>query len=639
MKHHYFCIILFILFMFSSYADDSIAKPVQNEAPHKPNIIWIVLDACRASSLTPYGYGRPTSPHIQQIADRGIVFENHFAQASKTMWSVPSYMTGRYFPIPCFSNFFSGTVLQRMPPAGEELISKTLGAHGYKTAIFSNMPLFFETDRLAKSFDDVFLWGVGKNILLQRWADTMSTPLRQWLEGHRNEPFFLYIHAADTHFPHEMVPPYDQWIDPTYDQSNVVSFEWGQDYIPMDGKEFTEDDKAFFLDYYDGMVFDADSQIGLLIDALGYFNLIDSTIFIISSDHGQLLGEDGQTVDHIGETDEVLHIPLIICGPGIPVGKRVTALTENVDVVPTLIELLSIETPAVYHGHSLISLFQNRSPENWRTHVFSVPDRMTYERPYNFAIITKDVKYRKICHSNDQALWRMPDSAGKRKNLLDEDRVLANKLNSMLQNTWLPLYDEFQSLPVDTIIFESLWLVFNTDDKDAISIFSKEELSKESTEDGSEKTWFYSGGFLAVRNDKGAVHSLSYVATIPNGEYRMLANMFNATNYEGLPASSLHIHIHGESELRRVAQATQQDIENAITTADLGIIRINNETIEFSLHGGALGYWTCIHSICLVPLDRDNTKEIHFDRNLLRKSPSTSDEMETHEIMRGLGYL
>ena len=67
--------------------------------PEKPNVVWILLDACRPDHLSCYGYRRPTSPTLDQLAQGGALFERHFAQAPMTKLSVPSYFTGRFFPV------------------------------------------------------------------------------------------------------------------------------------------------------------------------------------------------------------------------------------------------------------------------------------------------------------------------------------------------------------------------------------------------------------------------------------------------------------------------------------------------------------------------------------------------------------
>ena len=129
----------------------------------KPNVVWILLDGCRTKNLGCYGYERAVSPTIDALAAGGVLFKQQFAQASKTFFSVPSYMTGKYFPVPCFSNRYNKTVLYKRPPADELLFGEIMRENGYTSAMFTNMPLFLPTDRLSKSFDEAFIWQQGKH--------------------------------------------------------------------------------------------------------------------------------------------------------------------------------------------------------------------------------------------------------------------------------------------------------------------------------------------------------------------------------------------------------------------------------------------------------------------------------------------
>jgi len=127
------------LMLLGSYGNPAFADATDVDANEtnitKPNVVWILLDGCRAQNLGCYGYKRPTSPAMDAIAQTGTVFVEHYTNASKTYNSVPSYMTGKYFPRPCFSMRYSQTIFSIPPPpdeamhAGERLCQRHVHQH------------------------------------------------------------------------------------------------------------------------------------------------------------------------------------------------------------------------------------------------------------------------------------------------------------------------------------------------------------------------------------------------------------------------------------------------------------------------------------------------------------------------------
>ncbi|MCP4643418.1 MAG: sulfatase-like hydrolase/transferase, partial [bacterium] len=262
------------------------------------------------------------------------VFERAYAQANQTRFSVPSYMTGRYFPV--FATSGGGwREMFRTPPEEEQLLPAILRDNGYETAVASAHPwVSNDESRLWGSFDEGYYRG-GELAGLNQWVFS-------WLEKRSDRPFFLYIHATDTHFPHYPRPGHDEWIDrQAYRDRHSVGYS-------MDGKTFTEAEQEVLRALHDGSIHYADACIGELTEKLASLSLLENTILIVDADHGDALAEDGVTLGHTDDVtrDEVFHVPLVMAGPGIPRGCRVNALVENVDVVPTLIQLLQLDTTA-----------------------------------------------------------------------------------------------------------------------------------------------------------------------------------------------------------------------------------------------------------------------------------------------------
>ncbi len=596
----------------------------------KPNVIWILLDGCRPQNLGCYGHTRATSPTLDALAAKGVLFKQQFAQASKTFFSVPSYMTGKYFPVPCFSNRYNKTVLYKRPPEDEFLFGEIMRANGYASAMFTNMPLFLPTDRLSKSFDETFIWQQGDKVLLQRWA-VMTEKLHSWLESKQDAPFFLYIHAADTHFPHEMLAPYDQWIDPAYDTNALLPMGYGQNYRRRDNQPFTEADLEYLRAVYDGMILDADDQVRLLLDKLEQLGLSDNTIVLVTADHGQLLGENGYTVAHTGDWDEVLQVPWIMKGPGIPAGAQVDALTENTDIVPTLVELLSLKTTACFDGKSQAPAMRGNADLDARPCIFAAPDRSSYERPESFILRSRTEKYRFDSGGQLTQVFQVPDTASDRREITDLNRPECLGMEARLRKEYLPLLETLRNLPVYAVVMEGAMLAYSAEPKEnVVDFFVSGEKGTEDLE--KDNKWAYTDGFLWVRNDKESAPPLSFSFEIPDAVYTARLRMFNSLSYKGLPASSLIVRFDGEPNPHSIVCASLPEAQAAVTEVSLGKMTVTGGHLSFRLDGGSPGFWTLLHSIELIPEGAEPPEED-------APGATPEDASEYHELMRGLGYL
>jgi arylsulfatase A-like enzyme len=122
----------------------------------RPNVIWILLDACRADHLSCYGYGRETSPNIDTLALRGVLFEEMHTQCNITRLSVPSFLTGRYFPR-CSFDPVHWRAMSRVRPPEEQYISEILSENGYRTLIVTAHPGISPKSELRGAFDE-YIW-------------------------------------------------------------------------------------------------------------------------------------------------------------------------------------------------------------------------------------------------------------------------------------------------------------------------------------------------------------------------------------------------------------------------------------------------------------------------------------------------
>ena len=180
--------------------------------------------------------------------------------------------------------------------------------------------------------------------------------------------------------------------------------------MPRNNKNdtYTLDDQDYMRGLYDGGMLYTDRCLSLLFGELKERGVFDNSIIVISSDHGELLGEDGQHWGHISiSSDYLTHTPLIIRGPGVPKGLRIAELTENVDIMPTLLDLAGIETEAEMDGVSLCPLMRGDAPQRPRPYVFS---KYNGELPGTTAtFVLRDGKYKLEfpVTGEDSSLWHV----------------------------------------------------------------------------------------------------------------------------------------------------------------------------------------------------------------------------------------
>jgi arylsulfatase A-like enzyme len=417
----------------------------------RPNVVWIVLDACRAQNLSCYGYERPTSPNIDLIAQGGVLFEQHFAQANMTIPSVASYMTGRYFAVSCLSEV-NWREAFRIPPPQEQLMPAVACQNGYYTVLVSGHPNFLENCRLAEAFERAIVLKPKRPDLGYATLERLTEKVLSLLRNTPREPFFLYLHATDTHFPHFPTSPYDRWLpEGAENQEHLAELQRG---LPRSGSAppFSTYDKAYLQGLHDGSIRYADVQVGRIVDCLRRRELFDNTLLVLGADHGDALGEDGVTIQHAfpGVTqDEVLRVPFILSGAGLPEGRRIASLTENVDIVPTLVDLLDLETTADFHGESLVPIMTDPGGQSGQQQVFAVAgwQNQGAECRFDYVLADERFKYELASDSGEQHLWSVPDLLGRRTDVLTREPEAARAKRDRIHGQFAGLYEARMRLP------------------------------------------------------------------------------------------------------------------------------------------------------------------------------------------------
>lgn len=317
------------------------------------NLVLISIDSLRADHLGCYGYARPTSPSIDELARDGILFRRAYSTSS---WTLPAHLSLLASLYPEEHGVVDGT--RALGPEAQ-LLPEVLSAAGYRSVGVVSGP-YLESgwgydqgweeydDRLALPSDRV-----GKNAS----HGVINSPevhaaVLEKLDRLGAGPFFLFVHYWDVHYDYLPPPPYDALFDPDY-SGTVTGREFESN--PAIGPDMAPRDLEHVVALYDGEIRWVDSWIGELVAELRRRGLLDRTAIVLTSDHGDEFFEHGQKGHQKNLFEPVLRVPLIVRPPeGGARGVRSDALASLVDVAPTLAALSGLQPPAAWSGRSLV---------------------------------------------------------------------------------------------------------------------------------------------------------------------------------------------------------------------------------------------------------------------------------------------
>jgi len=283
----------------------------------RPNVMVITIDCLRADWLKPYGETQEYAPEVTGLAAQGTVFEHCTAQAPWTIPSMASMLTSLY---PTTNWVFDN--IHRLAPQYSTMPERFRDA-GYVTGGFiAHGVIAIPGVGLLQGFDSVN----GGALVREKanFAELMPA-LFEFMQRNRERPMFLWLHFMELHGPTTRGNPYLQEY-------------------PKYGAEI-----RYMSDHL--------NRIFAEMKTLGIY---DNTIITFSADHGEHLGPPHNLVGHQNSVyEELLHIPLIMVGPGIPVGKRIPGIVELADLAPTLYEMTGIQPPDVIQGRSMVPLIED----------------------------------------------------------------------------------------------------------------------------------------------------------------------------------------------------------------------------------------------------------------------------------------
>lgn len=349
-------------------------------------VVLVSIDTLRPDHLGLYGYARFTSPILDAFSRRGVVFEDASAAAPWTLPSHASLLTGLY-PKSHRAVTFETRLPEEIPT-----LARVLRGAGWKTAAVVNTHWLKPNKYgVTRDFEDFLYVDSPPD---RRAPNTFVTDQAiQWIEDSPDAPLFVFVHYYDVHadytsqpeFERLFVGPYDgpakgtgwqlvkaniepEFLELCHERFDPDKCTFGSAERPrvidqsVQRMEFDEADVAHMVDLYDAGIRQMDTEIGRLFSFIETSGISEETLVVVTSDHGEEFLEHGR-LDHFLPTwQEVLHIPLIMVGPGLPAGTRVGTPVSNVDVAPTVLGLVGVSANTPLEGLDLAPLWGGEEP-------------------------------------------------------------------------------------------------------------------------------------------------------------------------------------------------------------------------------------------------------------------------------------
>jgi arylsulfatase A-like enzyme len=378
----------------SEYRLDSTMPPAPADAR---NVLLIVWDTVRASNTSLYGYNRPTTPNLERLANKGVRFNLAFSTSSWTLPSHASLFTGKW---PHELGVGWKTPMRDDVPT----LAEYLAARGYETSGFvANLDYCSRETGLARGFAhyddfpiDVYdafdrYTALGRRIEISSWiavidwflerrtgswydlvprsrehtknGEAIDRAFLDWLATRplRGRPFFAFLNYNDAHSPYEVPDPSAPafGLRPRSSMERQTLLQW----TALDKSRLLYDDVRMVNDIYDESIRYLDRRLGMLVDELTRRGVLENTLLIVTSDHGEHLGDHLLFFHGNSLYRQVVQVPLlIVAAKKIPEGLAVAEPVGLGDIPATVIDLLGLGRSRSFPGTSVARYWQPRDP-------------------------------------------------------------------------------------------------------------------------------------------------------------------------------------------------------------------------------------------------------------------------------------
>ncbi len=366
----------------------------------RPSVLLITLDTTRADRLGAYGKEQAGTRNLDALAREGALFEWAFTTVPITLPAHASILTGTYPDRHGVHD--NGWALPPEPVTLAEVFRDA----GYRTAAFvSAFPLYsrFGLDRGFELYDDELpAQRSARRSVQQRFAQEVVEDASAWLtEIDPEDPFFLWVHFYDPHNSYLPPPPYTQW---------------------------------YASDLYQGEIAYMDEWVGKLIAKIEETGHAEDTIIAVVADHGESLGEHGERTHAELVYNSTMRVPLILRGGPIEAGGRISDPVSVVDLLPTLLELVSLEVPEEVQGTSLAPALRGDSPPSRSIYFESLYSRLHHGWSELRSIVREGWKYIEApAATGESELYALVEDPDELRNRIAEHPEVARRLREELR--------------------------------------------------------------------------------------------------------------------------------------------------------------------------------------------------------------
>ena len=369
--------------------------------PGSQNVVLIVWDTVRASNTSLHGYHRDTTPNLKQLASQGVAFDLAFSTSSWTLPAHASLFTGRW-------PHELGVDWKAPMRADAPTLAEQLSSHGYDTAGFvGNLDYCSRETGLARGFAhyedfpveafDTFTRyiALGRRLEASLWtslidefvekhtgrwynliprsrehiksAASINGAFMGWLRkrSRQDRPFFAFLNYNDAHSPYEVPPTSKPGFGLRPKSSSQRQTLHG--FTSIDKHSLSREDVRMANDVYDDSILYLDQQLGNLIEELKRAGALEDTLIIVTSDHGEHLGDHQLFFHGCSLYRQLVQVPLVIMGTkGLPSGTRVTEPVSLADIPATIFDLLGLEADPPFYGRSAANDWRPQNQEGMR---------------------------------------------------------------------------------------------------------------------------------------------------------------------------------------------------------------------------------------------------------------------------------
>lgn len=399
--------------------------------PSKPSLLLVVVEGVRADHTSAYGYTRQTTPHLESLANEGVVFESAYTSTPGSTAAIASIVSGRFPPE-------HGAFLRPVLDESVVTLAEALKEAGYATHLVTSDPRLTTESGFLQGFEGVDTVDPFDVEEMDGGAAQVTAHAGSWLDGgwDGSKPFFLMLVYSSTQLPYS--PPGNlktkyQEFDENPTRVETVAEYWtpyarryNSGELEISGREL-----AILGGLYDAEIYNADLHAGEVISDLRKRGLLENTLVVWTSERGEDLGEAHHLADESSLRESNLHVPLVMSFPGkLKPGTRIRSLAQDVDLAPTICDLLEVKAPRTVTATAV----SHAAPGGGqRDDAISVALRPLPQGVVQLEMSIRDAVHRyEISPAGPVALYDLASDPTGNLNLLDTSPEIAEKLHEAL---------------------------------------------------------------------------------------------------------------------------------------------------------------------------------------------------------------